>query len=297
MFDLQRLRALHAVHQHGSVAAAAAALGFTSSAVSQQINKLERDVRSPLLEKAGRGVILTDAGVVLAKAAENILATTEEAHAELEELRSGISGTLRVLCFPTAIRGLVAPALAELRHTAPDLTIQIEESWMRAPERVEGGHADVAITHDWVDSPLELPEQLVATHLLEDPVDIIMSSQHPLADRKSLVIDDLLDEPWITDVPGESICSQWLRRQAASRGKTLNIAHRVDEYPSQLALISTGLAISTMPRLGRPALPDSVRAVSLRGDKPVRRISSICRKSSSRRPAIRTLNAALERQV
>ncbi|AKU15242.1 LysR family transcriptional regulator [Luteipulveratus mongoliensis] len=298
MFDLQRLRALHAVRQHGSVAAAAEALGFTPSAVSQQITKLEREVHSPLLEKAGRGVILTDAGVVLADATERILGTTEQANAALEELRTGVSGTLRVLCFSSAIRGLAAPALGELRRTAPDLVVNLEETLLsNAEHRVEGGHADVAITHDWVDAPIEVPGHLTQSPLMEDPVDILLPCEHPLAGRASLSLDDLLDAPWIIDTNDASICSRWLRNQMSARGHSADVVHRVDEYPSQIALVSAGLGISTLPRLGRPEMPDSVRVVPLRGDRPVRRIFSICRRSSSRRPAIRTLTEALRTQA
>ncbi|MDF8265933.1 LysR family transcriptional regulator [Luteipulveratus flavus] len=293
MFDLQRLRALHAVRQHGSVAAAADALGFTPSAVSQQIGKLEREVRSPLLERAGRGVILTDAGLVLADATDSILTTTEQASADLEELRSGVAGTLRVLCFPTAIRGLVGPALGELRRTTPDLTVLMEETWIRTTERIEAGHADLAIAHDWVDSPIDLPAHLSQAPLMEDPVDVLLPAEHPLAGRDDVLIDDLLDAPWIIDTNDGSICSQWLRSQMAARGRIPDIVHRVDEYPSQIAVVAAGLGVSTLPRLGRPDLPSTVRTVPLRGERPVRRVFTVCRRASSRRPAIRTLIDAL----
>ncbi|KNX38534.1 LysR family transcriptional regulator [Luteipulveratus halotolerans] len=297
MFDLQRLRALHAVRQHGSVAAAAEALGFTSSAVSQQIAKLEREAHASLLEKAGRGVILTDAGLVLADATEAILSTTEQASADLEALQSGVSGTLRVLCFPTAIRGLAAPALAELRRTTPDLTVRIEEGWIRSTERIEGGHADLAVTHDWADSPVDLPAHLTQSPLLEDPVDVLLPAAHPLAQRTSLTLDDLLDAPWIIDTNPDSICSKWLRDQMTARGRTADVVHRLDEYPSQIAVVGAGLGLSLLPRMGRPDLPDGVRAVPLRGDRPVRRVFAICRRASSRRPAIRTLTTALRDQA
>lgn len=294
MYDLHRLRALHAIRLEGSVAAAADRLGFTPSAVSQQIGKLEVEAGAPLLEKAGRGVVLTDAGIILCKAAESILQTTEEANAGLEELRAGLAGDLRILSFATAIRGLLGPAMDALREKAPDLRIQVEETDDRVLERVEGGHADLTITHDWVDATRAIPDSTVRTVLLEDPVDVVLPATHPCADRTSIAFESLLDEHWITDPSRESVCSLWLRNALAARGAPLRVGHRVEEFPSQIALITSSDGVSLMPRLGRPELPDSVRAIPLRGDQPVRRIFSVCRRSSSRRPAIRTLTAALK---
>src|SRR3954451_473395 len=102
MFDLSRLVFLHAIHRHGSVGAAARELGYTSSAVSQQVGKLEREVGVALLEPAGRGVVLTDAALVLVQAAAAVEAAREEARGRLEELSGGLTGTLRVACFPSA---------------------------------------------------------------------------------------------------------------------------------------------------------------------------------------------------
>lgn len=294
MYDLQRLRALHAVRLEGSVAAAADRLGFTPSAVSQQIGKLEVEAGTSLLEKAGRGVVLTDAGIILCKAAESIMQTTEEANAGLEELRAGLAGDLRILSFATAIRGLLAPAMITLREVAPDLRLQIEETDDRVLERVEGGHADLTITHDWVDATRAIPDTTVRTVLLEDPVDVILPATHAYANHDSVAMESLLDQGWIIDPWRESVCSLWLRNALAARGASLRVAHRVEEYPSQIALITSSDAISLMPRLGRPELPDTVRAVPLRGEQPTRRIFSVCRRSSSRRPAIRTLTEALK---
>ncbi|TWE10163.1 LysR family transcriptional regulator [Rudaeicoccus suwonensis] len=294
MYDLQRLRALHAVRQHGSVAAAAEALGFTPSAISQQINKLEREVGSTLLERAGRGVLLTDAAIVLADATDVILTTTEEASAQLEELRSGMTGTVRLMCFPTAIRGLVAPALRILARNAPGIHIEITEGWLRSIELVESGHVDLVVTHDWTEIPAQLAEHLTTTPLLMDPVDLVVPADHRLAGRKTVTIDDVLGDSWITDVHTDTTCGRWLVDQFQSRGAAMHVAHRIDEYPSQMAIVAAGQGIALMPRMARPNLSDQVVALALRVDKPVRRIFSVCRQSSSRRPVIRTINKALQ---
>src|SRR5690349_17557128 len=102
MLDLARLRALHAVHVHGSVGAAATALGYTASAVSQQIAKLERETRTTLLERQGRGVALTEAAQLLAETAQELMAIVERAEVALEERRGRPTGRLTMAAFPTA---------------------------------------------------------------------------------------------------------------------------------------------------------------------------------------------------
>src|SRR2546426_12602445 len=92
VLDLQRLRALHAVSVHGTVGAAAAALGYTPSAVSQQIAKLERETRTVLLEREGRGGRLTAEAHQLVDTAQEVLAIVERAETALEERRGGPAG-------------------------------------------------------------------------------------------------------------------------------------------------------------------------------------------------------------
>src|SRR5687767_6287798 len=125
MLDLNRLKALHAIHVYGSVGAAAEALMVTPSAVSQQLAKLEREIGARLIERNGRGVRLTDAAGLLAEHAEKILALVETAEADFEALRGEVVGRLNVGAFPTAARGLMPPALVELRERHPDLWTQL----------------------------------------------------------------------------------------------------------------------------------------------------------------------------
>jgi DNA-binding transcriptional LysR family regulator len=125
MIDLGRLRALHAVSVHGSVNGAAEALGYTPSAISQQLNKLERETRTTLLERRGRGVVLTDAAQSLADTAAEVLKLVEQAEIQLEEQRGAPVGKVALGAFPTSCRGLLPPVVAELavEHPALDVTV------------------------------------------------------------------------------------------------------------------------------------------------------------------------------
>src|SRR5687768_14296438 len=114
MLDVRRLRLLHDLSRLGTIAAVAEAHRYTPSAVSQQLSALEREAGRPLLERAGRSVSLTAAGRVLARHAEAVLAALEEASAALAATGAGLSGTLRIGAYPTAVRTLLPSALVAL---------------------------------------------------------------------------------------------------------------------------------------------------------------------------------------
>ena len=127
MLQLERLRALHAVATYGSVVAAARALQVTTSAVSQQLAKLERETRTQLLERHGCGVRLTDSALLLVDHAAEILARVEHAESDLEAHRGAVVGRLSVGAFATAARGLLPAALRLIGARYPRLTVALTE--------------------------------------------------------------------------------------------------------------------------------------------------------------------------
>ncbi|WP_199439073.1 LysR family transcriptional regulator [Umezawaea beigongshangensis] len=292
MLDLGRLRALHAVASHGSVGAAASALGFTPSAVSQQIAKLERETRTTLLERRGRGVALTDAAFQLARTAGEVLALVEEAEVTLEEQRGAAVGELSIGAFATAARGLLPSVLVELAtgHPALDLrTVEIDPP--EAIEAVARGELDLAVVHDWHNAPLAAPESLCRREIGEDVAELVLPVTHRLADRAELTPTDLAGERWVCQPPG-TVCHSWLMNTFREVGVEPDLAHRVGEYQTQLALLARGVGVGLLPRLGRGALPPSVRVVPLR-PTPTRRVFAIWRSRASRRPAITAVLGAL----
>ena len=252
MIDLSRLVFLRAVHRHGSVTAAARELGYTSSAVSQQIGKLQREAGVRLLEPVGRGVVLTDAALVLVDAAVAVEAAEEEARGRLEALSGGLTGSLSLACFPSAVRGVVAPALRSLAEAAPELRIRLREL---APElgleAVAGGYVDVAVVHDWVHDRTTLAAGLESVHLADDPVDLVVPATHRLAGRRTVALSETVDDVWVTDV-SDSICTRWILDMLGAATEHPRVDFRAEEYASQLALVSAGLCVAVLPRLGRP---------------------------------------------
>ncbi|MFI7639225.1 LysR family transcriptional regulator [Nonomuraea sp. NPDC049400] len=292
MLDLNRLKALHAVHVYGSVGAAADALMVTPSAVSQQIAKLERETGARLMERNGRGVRLTDAAGLLAEHAERILALVETAEADFEALRGEVVGRLNIAAFPTAVRGLMPGALVALRDRHPDLWITLNE---REPERVvrevARGELDLGVIQDWLNRPMALPDGLSRATLLDDVADVALPADHPLADSKELELAQLRGERWISGSPG-TVCHDWLVFTLRNASVEPVIACMADEYPTQLALVGGGLGCAIVPRLGRDCVPGGVRLVPIR-PRQTRRIYAVWRADAARRPAIRATVEAL----
>ncbi len=294
MMDLGRLRALHAVAVHGSVGGAATALGFTPSAISQQIAKLERETRTVLLERQGRGIQLTDAARQLADTAQRVLALVEQAEVTLEEQRGRPAGRLLVAAFPTAARGLLPAVLAELHATCPELDVRLLESDpYPAAELVARGEVDLAVVQDWATVPLPVQDGLDRLDLGTDPVDLLLPAGHPLAALDAVPVTALRGQRWISVPPG-NICHDWLLRTMRETGEEPDVAHRVGEFQTQLALIAAGLGLGLIPRLGRGPLPPGIAARPVTPE-PVRRVHALWRAQTSRRPAVTATLTALRR--
>lgn len=297
MFEWSRLPFLLAVHDEGSVAAAARALGYTPSAVSQQIGKLELEVGRTLLEPAGRGVVLTDAALVLVDAAETMQATSETTRARLEELREELTGTLRVACFPSAIRGVASPALGALAQSAPGLRLRLREmSPDLGHEAVVGGRVDVALVHDWVHDQAAFGAGVEAVHLADDVVDLVVPAGHRLASASTADLSEVVDDVWVTDV-SRGICTRWILALLREHTQHPRMDFRAEEYASQVALVGAGLCVGLLPRHGRPPLPPSVRILPLRGPAPTRRFIAVYRSTTTRRPAVHRLIGELQTQL
>ncbi|MDT0486729.1 LysR family transcriptional regulator [Streptomyces doebereineriae] len=293
MLNLERLRTLDALARHGSVSGAAEGLHITTSAVSQQMSKLEREVGQQLLAKNGRGVRLTDAGRLLADHAARILSQVELAQSDLEAQRGQVVGDLRIAAFPTAARGLFPAALAGLRSAHPGLRISSSEM---EPESsvlaVIRGDYDLAVVLDWYNKPLPMPDGLVKASIVDDTADVAMPATHRHAHRSEVDLEDFADDDWVTW--GESeFCHEWLMHTLRSKGIEPRVAHRAEEHPTQIALVGAGLGVCVAPRLGRGPIPEGVRTVPVR-QSVSRHIYAVWRADADRRPSIRAAVEALK---
>ncbi len=293
MVDVAALRALISVRDHGSIVAAAQALDFTPSAVSQQIKKLERSSRVPMLERVGRTVILTERGRLLAERGQLLLADLET----VESLAAGgtddLRGSLRLASFATASAGIVAPLLARLRSTAPDLAVVVIESDPRETvSLVQRGGADLGIVHDWTGLQLDIPASVERRHLMTDVADVLLHRDHPLADRPSVSPTELLADRWVTTLPG-TICHEWLMHMFALHGQRPDTRYFDGSYGTHIAMVDSGAAVALVPRLGRPALPENVVAIPVTDPSPQRGVSALWRVSTDENPARRHVEQQL----
>lgn len=293
MLNLERLRTLDALARHGSVSGAAEGLHITTSAVSQQMSKLEREVGQQLLAKNGRGVRLTDAGRLLADHAARILSQVELAQSDLEAQRGQVVGELRLAAFPTAVRGLFPAAIRALRSAHPGLRISSREM---EPEpavlAVIRGDYDLAVVLDWYNKPLPMPDGLVKASIVDDTADVAMPVAHRHAHRSEVDLEDFAEDDWVTWGEGE-FCDEWLMHTLRSKGIEPRVAHRAEEHPTQLALVGAGLGVCVAPRLGRGPVPQGVRTVPVR-QSVNRHIYAVWRADADRRPSIRAAVEALK---
>lgn len=287
MIDVNALHALRAVAALGTLTKAADELGYTASAVSQQIKRLERQVGTPVLAQAGRGVVLTPAGRAMVESADEVFHALERC---LESARSAdegaARGVVRVVGFSTAIRGLLAPALATLSARHPDLTVQIgEEDPDEALHSVHSGAADLALVHDADGVPAVAPRSIVRRSIHTDHGDVVMNRTHPLAAGKSpLTPAGLATYPWVTS-PAGTLCHQWFRRLFADTSSEIDVRHLVDDFSTQLSLVEADNVLALIPRLARPPLGPALVAVPL-ARAPKREVHAAWRRSADASPAI-----------
>src|ERR687896_204533 len=184
MLELRRLRLLRELSERGTIAAVADALQFTPSAVSQQLAMLERDAGVKLLERAGRGVRLTDAALVLVGHAGALLERAAIAEADLAAAAGTVTGRGRIAGFQSVLLRIALPAIEALAADAPRLRCEVFEA---EPEQalpaLALGDVDLVLGDEWQHQPWRLPAGLQRHELLRDPVRVLLPVRHPAAPR------------------------------------------------------------------------------------------------------------------
>ncbi|WP_130796635.1 LysR family transcriptional regulator [Streptomyces otsuchiensis] len=291
MLDVRRLQVLRAVVTSGTVTAAAAHLGYTPSAVSQQVAALERQAGTALLERVGRGVRPTAAGLLLTEHAALISSAVSRAETALADLRAGRTGRLSVRYFATAGSTLVAPALARLRAAHPGVRADLRLTDPEDPlQEVLRGRADLAVV---VHPPTrEVGEGVRLVHLLDDPYAAVLPAGHRLAGAASVDLHELAAEQWVgSEPPGP--CLQPVIDSCASAGFSPDFVIQSEDYATAQGFVAAGLGIGLMPGLGLRAPHPEVVVRPVRNPEPVRVISAAVRVTAMERPALRDLLAAL----
>jgi DNA-binding transcriptional LysR family regulator len=293
MIDIRRIETLVQLGRRRSFAAAADALGYTQSAVSQQISALEREVGVTLVERGVRPIRLTDAGDTLIELAEPVFEGLASLDAGLEAFRTLSRGRLRLASFPSACLPLAGPALAAFHrdHPGVELTLSVAEP-REATRLVRTGEADVAILFDESEPPTPAPG-LERTRLLDDPVVLVLPSTGRLARRRAVDLSDLAEERWTSparDGPGAGY-RRMFERACAAAGFEPQVAHETEDVLIAQSFVAAGLGLALMPRLALSVTHPSIALRELR-DAPRRQVWA-ARVKNRRVPAAGAMLAAL----
>ena len=282
--EVRHFAALEAVAREASFGRAATSLGYTQSAISQQIQTLERLVGERLLERPGgpRAVSLTEAGRLLLRHAEAIVARLHAAQADMAALASGEGGRLRVGTFQS-VGARVLPAVMR-RFTAawPHVTVELTES--SSDEEllrfVERGELDLAFA-----MPPLLEGPFEALELLADPDVLLVPAEHDLAQATRASLADVGD---LTLIGNRACRSTALAEgELAQRGVGLDVAFRSDDNGTVQGLVGAGFGIALVPLLATDPKDERIRVLELDPEIPPRRIALVWHRDRHRPPAAR----------
>jgi DNA-binding transcriptional LysR family regulator len=296
VLDLRRLRLLHELHERGTIAAVADALQFTPSAVSQQLAVLEREAGVPLLERAGRGVRLTDPALVLARHAGDLRDGVERAESELAAAVGAVVGRGRIASFQSVALRLAAPAIEALARDAPGLRCELVEA---EPEQslpaLVLGDIDLVLADEWQHQPHPRPARMDRHELYRDPLRVILAEDHPAARRheRAIPLIELADQPWVTGHPGMGWVEMTQRTCRELGGFDPDVRHRANDSVLALALVARGLAVTLLPDLVAPASQPGVVARDIAEGAVYRTIYAATRAADAERPSVRALLAAV----
>jgi DNA-binding transcriptional LysR family regulator len=275
VLNVGRLRVLSEVARRGSFSAAAEALSYTQSAVSQQIAALEAETGVTLLERHPRGVRPTTAGQRLVEHTEGILAQLQSAEAELASIAGLRGGQLRMASFPTAGATLMPLAIANFRARYPDVELTLAEG---EPEeiapRLHAGELDLALLFEFGDGNVRSrrrAEDFKRVHLLHDAMYLALPREHALAKQAAVRLQDLSDEAWV-QTSRASACARYVVRSCHAAGFEPRVSFESDDYQTVQGLVAAGVGVALIPELALSGTREDIMIRTLAPRSPVREV-------------------------
>jgi DNA-binding transcriptional LysR family regulator len=288
--DVERLRMLRELAERGTVRAVAEALSLTSSAVSQQLKRLQREVGVELLEPHGRRVRLTEAGKVLVARANEVLAALDTAQADMDAFRTTLCGSVRVAMVPSAatmlLPGLITDAATIGVHVVGRDTDQPAAS---APELLTD-HDVVVVDRDERDTTDWNPG-LDAIFLFRETLEIVLRPDHHLAGAECIALHELAHWPWISVDIGRTV-DNILRSLATISGVQPRIVQRINDFRVVEELVLAGVGIALLPRCTSTTRELIRKPVD--GINVARCVEAITRAGAAKRPAVAAVIAILK---
>lgn len=291
-----RLITLRVFSSVGTIARTAELTGYSASAVSTQLRELQRSLGMRLLTKDGRGLQLTVAGRHFVTGLDDIVARWELLRATALSAEGQIQGQFGLGGFSTAAAQLLAPLAATLRTTRPLVEVTLMEAQpQRCLHLLLAERIDLAvIVAAQTPGASEDGTRFEQTVLLDDQLDVVLPAQHRLAMNKSVSLEELANDPWITESE-QSVYRALFVAAFASLGVTPRIAHEAVEWETMIAFIAAGLGVGLVPRLATLGNQENVVRRRISGAaKPSRRIIAVTRKGGRGAPLIAESLTALQ---
>jgi DNA-binding transcriptional LysR family regulator len=292
MLNLSRLQVLREVIARGSFSAAAEALSYTQSAISQSIARLEAETGTALVVRDRRGVRPTAAGATLAAHAETIFEQVHAAEADLAAIMGGRAGRLRVASFPSGGATLMPMAVARFRRAHPDVALTlVEDEPEEIAPRLRAGELDLALLFEF---PGAHPRGqrpgagLSSTLLLEDPMHVVLPAEHPLTEQPLLTLGDLRYEQWV-QTSASSPCARHVVRSCLAAGYEPDVAFESDDYDTVQGLVAAGVGVALIPRLALGGGHSGIVVRSLAPSSLARRVTVATMPGAGVAPAARSM--------
>jgi DNA-binding transcriptional LysR family regulator len=292
MLDVTRLRLLRTVVETGSVRSAASSLGYTPSAVSQQLAVFQRETGMRLFDRIGRGIRPTAAGRKIAAESGPVFEALSRVEGVVADLQAGKVGSLSIGYFASAGSAWLPSVVAALYEEFPDLRLDLRMTETRS---VEAGVPDIDIFVSGPD-PEPRTSALVDT-LADDPYVAVVRADHPIAELDTVRLTQLAGERWVDNDLGDGVCRQVLLAACTRAGFAPDFAVETHDYQTAIRFVATGIGITVVPELGITDLPDGLRTVPVMRPTPVRHIRVAIQRDALEHPAVRRVMELLEDQV
>jgi DNA-binding transcriptional LysR family regulator len=283
MLDVRRLRVLREVAHCGSFSGAAEALGYTQPAISRHVAVLERETGTMLLERRSNGVRLTDAGELLVRHADSILARLRDAEDDLDDLLGMRAGRLHMSTITSAAPTIVPLAVVEFRRRLPEVELSV--SMVEPPgvlSTLRAGDVDLAVCND--DGCLESPD-VDGLLLFEEPMRIALPRAHRLSGRSRVRLGELAAERWMLGTHHACPDAARFIRACHAEGFDPQIAFHNDDYTAVLGFVAAGVGVAPVPEMVARNASADVRICTVRGVELTRPIVAVMPAGYQSRPA------------
>lgn len=293
MIEVRQLQLMRALDEHGSMSAAARALGYSQPAISQQVRVLEDQLGTAMVIRKRRGVLLTEAGQVLLRHSTGVLDRLLLAEEEVSAIAGLRAGRVRVAAFPSAVATIVTATMAEMTRDHPGVTFTLAEAEPpEALELLERGQCDIAVVFRYSTDAPPHDDSRTWVPLLDEGVRVALSGRHPSVKADQVDLRDLWDSRWIAGCPD---CRGHLTLACKDAGFVPDIAFETDDYVALQNLAARGLGVALLSDLMLAAVRVDGLHIKPLTRPSTRRVSAVSTPGLARVPGVRQTLRTMKR--